>query len=253
VIVFLHTNDLHGQLTDALAARLAELRVDADLFVDTGDAIKAGNLAVPLAPERAWPRLRMAGCDLGTLGNRESHPIEAAFRAKLAGLGHEILCANLRRKDTGELVFSASTVREIQGVRVGFVAAMVPIVTARMATAPASAYLWDSPIPAIADAARALRPEVDLLVALTHIGLRQDRALAEACPEIDVIFGGHSHDVLEEPVRVGSAWVVQGGSHARFVGRWAWDPSTRVLSGRLIPLKSDETLESVRRHTDDGS
>lgn len=239
MIVFLHTNDLHGQLTDELASRLAVMRRDADLFVDTGDAIKAGNLAIPLSPEKAWPRLHTAGCDIGTLGNRESHPIEAAFRAKLAGVGHRLLCANLRRKDTGELVLPASSTLEVDGLLVGVVAAMVPIVKARMASAAASSFLWDAPIPVVTEVARKLRPDVDLLVALTHIGLRQDRALAEACPEIDIIFGGHSHDVLAQPVRIGPTWIVQGGSHARYVGRWVWDPSRRTLEGSLIPLKNE--------------
>jgi len=63
-----------------------------------------------------------------------------------------------------------------------------------------------------------LEPQVDLVVALTHIGIEQDEALAEAVPGIDLIVGGHSHTPLYEPRKVGSTWIVQAGSYARYLG-----------------------------------
>jgi 2',3'-cyclic-nucleotide 2'-phosphodiesterase (5'-nucleotidase family) len=36
----------------------------------------------------------------------------------------------------------------------------------------------------------------DLVIALTHLGLEEDRRLARSIPELDVICGGHSHDLL---------------------------------------------------------
>lgn len=238
-MVFLHTNDLHGALDDALADRLATMRAEADLLVDSGDAIKAGNLAVPLRPDPAWPRLARAGCDIGTLGNRESHVLEAAFRAKLEGLSHPIVCANLRERGNGRLVFPASKVLAVAGSRVGFVGGMVPMVTESMATKVASAYLWDDPVPAIVAKAKALRSQVDALVAITHIGFKRDQELAERCPELDLIFGGHSHTVLDEPARSGDTWIVQGGSHARWVGRYRFEPGVGITEAQLIPLKAD--------------
>lgn len=40
--------------------------------------------------------------------------------------------------------------------------------------------------------------ECDLIVALTHMRNEQDRKLAAAVPEIDLILGGHDHVVLHE-------------------------------------------------------
>jgi 2',3'-cyclic-nucleotide 2'-phosphodiesterase (5'-nucleotidase family) len=101
-----------------------------------------------------------------------------------------------------------------------------------MKTQAMSAYLWDSPIQSAVEEAERLRPEVDVLFALTHIGHRGDRALAET-GTFQVIFGGHSHTVLSEPERVGGTWICQGGSHNRYAGIYAWDGS---LSGGLVPL-----------------
>jgi 2',3'-cyclic-nucleotide 2'-phosphodiesterase (5'-nucleotidase family) len=45
-----------------------------------------------------------------------------------------------------------------------------------------------------------LRREADLVIALTHIGVEEDRRLARDVPGIDLIVGGHSHTRLDEPV-----------------------------------------------------
>jgi 2',3'-cyclic-nucleotide 2'-phosphodiesterase (5'-nucleotidase family) len=102
---------------------------------------------------------------------------------------------------------------------------MVPMVTAKMASQAASAYLWDPPIATATREAASLRDQVDCLIALTHIGLRQDKELAAQTPHFDLILGAHSHDVLLEPVMVGKTAICQTGSHGRFAGRYDWDQS----------------------------
>lgn len=230
----LHTNDLHGTLTPERAERLRPLREAADLYLDSGDCIKTGNLGVPLRPEPVWPLLADLGCAASCLGNRETHPIEAAFHAKLAGAAHPVLCANLRRKD-GTRPLPGTLELEVQGVRVGIVAVMVPMVTERMATKAASAYLWDPPLPVAQVEAERLRPRVDLLLALTHIGDRQDLQLAQQCPLFDAILGGHSHTVRETPLMIGSTAVCQGGSHGRYAGVYEWSREAGFQGG-LTPL-----------------
>ncbi len=219
-------------MTSERAARLSELRSSRDLYFDTGDAIKAGNLAVPLAPEAVWPRLSALRCTASVLGNRETHVFEGAFRAKLAGADHPILCANLVRKD-GSRPLPGSLELEVRGVRVGVFGVMVPMVTSRMKTQGASAYLWEEPLSVAARLAAELRPRVDLLIALTHIGHRSDLALAEAVPSLDAILGGHSHTVLESPVMVGHTAICQGGSHGRFAGVYEWDSNGGWRGGLL--------------------
>ncbi len=205
-----------------------------DLYLDSGDCIKAGNLASPLRPEVAWDLLKRAGCDVGTLGNRETHPIQSAFEAKMAGKSHRIVCSNMFRRD-GSPVFPASMQVQCDGLRVGIVGAMVPMVTRRMATQAASGFLWEDPIVCVRREAESIRAQVDCLIALTHIGFSQDQRLAEACPLIDIIFGGHSHTILNEPERIGKVWICQGGSHGRLVGRYVW-AAGELLEAQLLPL-----------------
>ena len=120
-------------MADRIRAWKTEAGQDV-LYFDSGDCIKAGNLAVPLKPEVAWPRLARAGCDGSTLGNRESHPLELPFQAKLQGVKHPIWVGNLTKK-SGQAPFEGSTSFPRAGIRIGVLGVMVPIVTARMATA----------------------------------------------------------------------------------------------------------------------
>ncbi len=228
----LHTNDMHGTLSPERFAWLETLRRQADLYFDSGDAIKTGNLGIPLKPEPVWPFLDRLKCAASVLGNRETHVLEGAFNAKLLGANHPILCANLRRKD-GSHPLPGSLRLEVKGIKVGIIGVMVPMVTERMATKAASAYLWDPPIPVACELAETMRLEVDLLICLTHIGHKQDLELAERCQALDVILGGHSHTVLEVPAVVGKVAICQGGSHNRFAGLYEWSPE-EGLNGTLV-------------------
>jgi 2',3'-cyclic-nucleotide 2'-phosphodiesterase (5'-nucleotidase family) len=231
----LHTNDLHGKLDAGMARRLAS--VPRDLFADTGDLIQTGNLGVPLRPDSGWSLLAEAGCDVGTIGNRESHLVEAVFRMKVEGCRHPLVCANFATRD-GRLVFPPSKVFERAGLRIGLIGAMAPIVTTRMKSRYVSAYLWSPPIPVVAAEAGRLRSQVDVLIALTHLGLSVDRELARACPSLDVILGGHCHSVLATPERIGNTWICQGGSHGRFFGRYTFAPGRGMLDAELVPLRA---------------
>jgi len=235
MLTLLHTNDFHGALDERRVDFIRGLKSPDSVYFDSGDCIKAGNLAIPLRPETAWELLDKAGCDASTLGNRETHVLESAFRAKLEGVRHPIVCANLKRKD-GSLVFPAHVVLQRAGLRVGVIGVMVPMVTERMASRHASAFLWDQPIPAASAEAERLRKEVDCLIAITHIGHKQDLTLASSCPYFDLVLGGHSHTVLERPERIGDTFVCQGGSHGRFLGRYVWAGKGNLAEAELLPF-----------------
>jgi len=224
---------MHGTLTESKFNQLNSLRREADMYFETGDAIKTGNLGIPMKQELVWSQLDSLNCTASVLGNRETHVLEAAFNAKIAGAKHPILCANLERKD-GSSPLPPSLKLEVHGLKIGILAVMVAMVTERMATKAASAFLWDQPIPAACRLAEEMRPSVDLLICLTHIGHKLDLELAEKCPSLDIIFGGHSHTVLENPTKVGNTYVCQGGSHNRYAGVYEWN--SEGLTGGLVGL-----------------
>lgn len=234
-IRFLHTNDLHGKLDEAVSAQLHELRKDVDFYFDSGDAIQSGNLAMPRTVDPVWAAFASLECTASVIGNRETHPLRKVLEKKIEGHVHPVLCGNLTAKD-GSAFLPRNLTLEHDGTKIGVVSTMVAMATPRMKTAGAWFGLWSDPIRTVIDLAREIRPTVDLVVALTHIGFSQDRLVAQQSGDIDIIFGGHSHTVLEQPVKENHTWIVQGGSHARFAGVYEWDGET--LSGGLKPLRA---------------
>ncbi len=219
-ICILHTNDVHNRWNAEFVERLRTHKTHHQaLLLDAGDCIRSGNLGIPLAPESAWEWMRQAGYDAIALGNREFHITPAGFLAKLRGAPCPVLCANIAPKDPDTLLpVQPFWYTEHQGVRVGVVGLTVPMVTARMKSAFLSAYLFSPPVETARRWVQELRPKVDLLIALTHIGLVQDRLLASEYPEIDIILGGHSHTPCFPPERVEGVWVAQAYPYAKGAG-----------------------------------
>ncbi len=59
----------------------------------------------------------------------------------------------------------------------------------------------------------------DVIIALTHSGIPEDRDLARAVPEIDIIVGGHDHQEIHEPIVEGKTVILQSGYYLRNLGR----------------------------------
>ena len=235
VIRILHTNDLHGKLTSDRVPFLQDSRHGCDLYFDSGDCVKSGNLSIPAAAESVWPLLCELDCTASVPGNRESHPLMVGWQAKVSGAQHPLVCANMFHKN-GERVLPASICVHANGLKIGIVGAMVPMVTEKMASRHVSQIVWKDAIQSAVSEADQLQSEVDMLIALTHIGYRQDIELAMT-NRFDLILGGHSHTVLEKPERHGRAWIAQGGSHARYAGVYEWEGVE--VSGGLIRWEVD--------------
>ena len=242
----LHTNDFHDHLSEA-AGRVYPARKRRGwtnvLLLDAGDAVSAGNIGVRPGGEPILTRMSETGYDAMTLGNREFHVADALLRLKIGKATFPILCANIRwREDRGETLPVVPHVIQTlpNGLRVGVFGLTVPMVTPRMAARVVSAFLFDDPVAAAGGRSRLLRPQVDVLIALTHIGLREDERLARSCPELDLIVGGHSHVVLPRAAGVNGVPIVQGGWFGHYLGHVTLEigeDRASDVSGRLISLK----------------
>ena len=93
----------------------------------------------------------------------------------------------------------------------------------------------------VANEVLANAPKDCLVVALTHLGLKEDKLLAASCPRINVIIGGHTHTKLEQPLIMAQAIICQASAYAEFVGRLDIDfKDGKIVSseGSLIPLNA---------------
>jgi 2',3'-cyclic-nucleotide 2'-phosphodiesterase (5'-nucleotidase family) len=235
----LHTNDFHNHLTSEQATLLKQ-RVAAlmgrGLLLDAGDAISSGNITYKPGGEPILDVMSDIGYSAMTVGNREFHFSRAGFHSKLSKAKFPILCANVRlshcdqdseatedhelRLERDPPVYPWRLFILDDGFRVIVFGITVPMITEQMLVRKVSAYVFDDPLLTAERLVPRLKTEhsPDMVVAMTHIGIRFDRLLAEQVEGIDLIIGGHTHVVLPEGERVGKCLIVQAGSHGRLLG-----------------------------------
>lgn len=63
-----------------------------------------------------------------------------------------------------------------------------------------------------------LKAESDIIILLSHLGLSEDESIAAEFPDIDVIFGSHTHHFLEKGKFVGNTLLGAAGKYGQFVG-----------------------------------
>ena len=88
------------------------------------------------------------------------------------------------------------------------------------------------------------KDSVDLLVALTHNGWSNDSTLAARVRGLDLIIGGHSHTVLEQPRIINNVIISHTGSHGRYIGHLTLNVDITANSiigyeAELIPVLTD--------------
>jgi len=237
-----------GKVNEIRAARGAEgvpvLLVDAgDFTMGTGFTLLRGE-----AELRVMDAL---GYDVITLGNHEFDWKPAGTAEILShipdlSLDLPVVASNLvfdlshPGDDALEALFTAGVVRpsHVQtlenGLRVGFFGLVGEDAESVAPFAYPLGFLD------VVSAAQAMVSElqgegVDLIVCLSHSGLEEDAALAEAVPGIDVIVSGHTHESTDSPRVVGSTVIVQAGSYTRKLGVLDLD-----LSGAPTPLAGYE-------------
>lgn len=249
-LVLAHTNDLHTHYLPERAEwrddeallggfvaidawiRALETRhgADAVLFLDAGDVLTGTplmELEVRGVHGGAMLELMEAtGVDGWVPGNHEFDRGFDHAQGFIAQSNMPVLSTNLRSPcgprplDCGPALDNTVPWRiyEVNGLRVG----VFGITTSGLGHLTDAATMQRLAVVDHAAAARAavaaLEPEVDLVVALTHIGLDSDRILAASVDGIDLIVGGHSHTRMNAAERVEDTWIVQAGSYGRLLG-----------------------------------
>lgn len=97
------------------------------------------------------------------------------------------------------------------------------------------------PLEAAARLVALLRPQVDVLVVVSHLGINQDKAMAERIAGIDLIIGSHTHHLLEEPIVHAGTYIAAAGCYGRYVGELVFgcDASGKLLLLHGICLDTD--------------
>lgn len=105
----------------------------------------------------------------------------------------------------------------------------------------------------------------NFIIALTHIGVKEDKKLASKTKYIDLIIGGHSHTTLKRPIMIENKKnrlvpIVQTGAHTEYLGRLIVDitkgKNLKIISYELVPVYEatnvfDAELEKIIQEADE--
>jgi len=160
-----------------------------------------------------------AGYEIYAFGNHEFDKGPQVLAEALGKTQWQTLCTDLNVENTPlEGLCRPWFVKDYKGLKAGFFSLMTedfPFVTSGREVTLSK--------PNIAAARWAVSQlqarDVQLIVALTHIGFEQDQRLAQAVEGIDIIFGGHSHDYIPKMAKVGQTVIVNGGEKGAYLVR----------------------------------
>lgn len=223
-LTILHTNDLHahydsfepwGEMVQGGVARLKtrvdEIRDDKDnvLLLDAGDQFQGTLFFTVGGSGVVSDVMNGLGYDAMCLGNHEFDSGPAELAAFIEEAGFPVLSANTAASadaDLSDLILPYE-ILDFDGEPVAVLGLTAEHTAIASSPGPNVRFL-----DAIETAQRVvdeLEAEgVDVIIALTHLGIGRDLELAESVSGIDVIVGGHSHSLIEEYPIV--AWSTSG-------------------------------------------
>ncbi|MBL8609886.1 MAG: metallophosphoesterase [Myxococcales bacterium] len=273
-----HFNDFQARYTDRIGGRsryayvagyLRALKreVPSTLVLDAGDDYEKGSLAELRSMGETTRRMIQAlPIDVRTIGNHDFSYGEAAVVRDVELSAHPVLAANVTYERDGKPLFERFVKARVGCVTVGIVGLVTQNYGAddQPTREPfCGVFKQDNHYAEVLEReVKAHRGEVDVMIALTHLGMYDDASLASAVSGVDLVVGAHTEDLLKEPRLVmrpdgTRAWVLQAGHYAETLGRadLVWDPKDRSLAFEKYRIVDVDTslphAEDVARLADD--
>ena len=248
VLELLHWNDLHGRY-DALArlsARARQIRETADhpvLLLDGGDVEETSvRLSALTCGVAGWRMLGAAGVDAAVPGNggllRYGPDLLPRYAA---ALGSPPVVCDLERDGETPAGAVPSRMLDAGDLRVGVVG-----ITDFYPQYVDFGLTERGRVTAVRREAIRLRKDgADVVVLLSHAGINHDRGLSWSLRGlVDVIVGGHTHDLLVEGDRTQGLPIAQAGWNGEHLGRVRLevdDDGVRVVALGVEPVARGRT------------
>jgi 5'-nucleotidase len=242
-----------------VATAVKELRAQGPvLLLHAGDMLSPSLLSTKLKHRGAQmvAALNVLSLDAATFGNHEfdfgcrtvlDRVRESNFPWVVANVDWPAV-ANMPPGKIGPTL-----ILERAGLRIGVFGVTVPL--APVTGCGAEAITFRDPVAATRKAVADLkRANVDVIVGLTHLRMEEDKALAAAVPGIDLIVGGHEHEVLA--AKVGGTPIVKSGVNAINLGlvriaanrvgnRRVLEKEWQVLAMDAAKISADPAMEAL--------
>lgn len=262
----LHSNDMHGDFLAETGTQPGEMIGGLSLlsgyinsvrakeknviYTISGDMVQGSIIDSEYRGISTIEIMNYLAPDVASLGNHELDyglP-QLLFLDKMANF--PIINANMYIKKYNKRLFAPYIVKTIDGFDILFIGIVTEaILDSLKMDNQISLFITledaATEIGQICDAYK--NDDIDLTILLTHIGLDSDIELAALLkPEwgVDIMLGGHSHSLLEQPVVVNDILIAQAAVGTNQIGRFdilVDDDTNKIIDWKweLIPIRND--------------
>jgi len=240
---------------------IEEKRAEADslgygfLLIDAGDMFVGSPIGEFSKGQAVAEYFNHCGYDVVAPGNHDYDQGVEVFMEFVKSVDATFLGSNIVDKDTRSVVdyLEPYTIVEEGGVSIGLFSLLTEYMSGM--TTP-ERFVNHDVLPEIETASQfveLLRKEnVDLIIAITGIGLRHDKRVASTVEGIDVIIGSHSATALEVPYEdsINHTVICQAYGHLSSIGfldLWIDRQTKRIAGyrGELVDLLSEQIDEDT--------
>ncbi|MDA7425822.1 bifunctional metallophosphatase/5'-nucleotidase [Thalassococcus lentus] len=214
-----------------VATKIAELRAELAgqnvLVLDAGDQYQGSLMYTTYKGDAEIEFMQQIGFDAMAVGNHEFDDGDEGL-AKLAdGVSFPVISGNINVSGSNVLAgkIDDHLVLEVGGEKIGIVSALA--VDTVETSSPSEAVIFSDEIESLQqDVAVLTEQGVTKIIALNHVGVGKDMAIAAAVDGLDAVVGGHSHTkfsnteegAMAYPTMVDGVPVVQAYAYSKYVG-----------------------------------
>ena len=238
-IYFYYTNDLHSYFNNwpKVASYFKQKKKERLRYDETFRIVDVGDHVDRVSPITEGSKgkanislLNDLGYDYVTLGNNEGITFGYEdFYHLYDEANFEIICSNLNceKEENPDWLKHVLIDTTPSGVRMGIIgltAAFNPYYNLL-------GFHVDESIETLKKQVNYLKDKTDIIILLSHVGINEDRLIAETFSEINVIIGGHTHHLLRVGEEVNESIITAGGKFCSFVGEviLTWDHVSKKL------------------------
>ncbi|MEH2000946.1 MAG: bifunctional metallophosphatase/5'-nucleotidase [Nostoc sp.] len=193
----------------------------------------------PLAGQQMVAVMNALGLDYATFGNHEFDLPENLFYQRLQESRFRWVSSNVS-DSTGQTFkgVSRSIVFNVKGDRSAVV--RVGLIGITLDSNRPKYVSYTDPITTAKQQVSTLKGKVDIIIAITHQSIEDDRKLAETVPEIDIILGGHEHENIQQWRGRDFTPIFKADANARtvYVHQLSYDTINRslIIKSQLVPI-----------------
>lgn len=256
-ITILQTADIHGQLDThpelfweneeivfkdrgglanikTLFEQERQKNPNRTIIVDGGDLIQ-GSGYTALSEGKVMPEIiSNMGYDVIIPGNWEVVYGKDVMLDVMQGYDTDVIAQNMYHEESDEPLFPAYSVKEIEGVRIGFMGINDPDVPVRQNPIFSEGIEFSGLTEELKKQVDDLKvnENLDVLFLVTHIGIFKQVELANSpiAENADYVLGNDTHERVREPIQGKYAKVTEPGAFGSFVGKL----TLHFVDGKLV-------------------